>query len=395
MTRPGKRLSPVGALVALARRTVGLMLAWLVIGTACVATDVPSPSPISDPSPALSPGLGASDPTRTTAPASAVPTPTPLAALIAQVDLGRPVFAVTTDPLTGRAYVRTETGVATIDPVTRAVASHLELPGAPGLSAGLALDEEFGLLYVSSRAGHVHVMRPESDGALALVTTVEVGGELGPIAVDTRTHDVYVLDMGVFAGVPGSPPRPGAVLVISGNRRTLAARLDLPGNPLALAVDPRTGRAYVSIGIRGEYVIQVLGLDPLREIARVGTTVAVDLALHPRTGVLYGPYAGAPGAGLPGRITVFDTRTNQAATFVSDIGAQTLAVDWIRDHLYAADGDGRITISRLRGPARPPSTFERLGVTGKPMGLAADPQRRLLYVAILEGRVAIFRDDYP
>jgi DNA-binding beta-propeller fold protein YncE len=373
------------------------MLASLFIVTACIATPPPSATPTSDPSPAASPTGGTADPARATAPASAVPTATPLAPLLGVVDVRRSVFAVAFDPRSGHVYVRTDTGVASVDPVARTVMSHIEDLGSPGLSAGLAFDEQLGFLYVSSRDGRVAVVRPESDGGLALVATIHVAEGLGPITVDTRTHDVYVLDMGVQAGVRGNPPRSGALFVISGNTRTVTTRFELPGNPIAIAVDPSTGRAYVSMRVtpQVEYVIQVLSLERLREIARVGTSVAVDLALHPRTGILYAPYPGAPGAGLQGRITVFDTRTNQAATFVSDIGAHVLAIDWIRDHLYAADIDGHVTIGRLRGPAQPPSTFERLGVNGKPMGLAADPHRRLFYVAILEGRLAIFRDDHP
>jgi hypothetical protein len=383
----------------LASRTAGVLLASLLIGTVCIDARLPPPTPTSDRPPVPTSSLGAGDPTPTAAPPSAALTTAPLAALVAEVNVGRPVFAVTADPRNGRAYVRTETGVASIDPVAGAVTAQLEGLGSPVSPAGLALDEELRLLYVSSRAGSVSVVAPESDGSLALVATVQAGGELGPIAVDTRTHDLYVLEMGVQAGVPGNPSRPGALLVISGHTRTLTTRLDLPGNPLAIALDSSTGRAYLSMRITPppiEYVIQVLSLDPLREIARVGTSVpAVDLALHPRTGILYAPYRGPPGPGLRGRLTVFDTRTNQASTFVSDLSAHALAIDWIRDHLYAADEDGALTIGRLRGPAQPSSTFERLRVSGKPMTLAADARSRLLYVAILEGRVSIFRDEFP
>lgn len=372
-----------------------IVAAALLVNSPALPSEGPMAAPTSLGSPPATPTVAAAGTTATTVPTSA-PTQSALALRVAQVNLGRSVFDVSTGPPGGHVYVRTETGLASVDPAAARVVSHLELAGAPALSAGLAFDEGLGFIYVTSRDA-VHVVRPEADGGLVQVATIEASGELGPVAVDTRTNLVYVLDMGVFAGVAGSPPRSGALLVISGQRRALTARLELPGTPLALVVDARTGRAYVSIRVvpsEVNYVIQAFSLEPLTEIARVGTSMSVDLALHPMTGVIYGPQPGATGADR-GRITVFDTRTNQAATFAIDIGPAMLAIDWIRDHLYAADSDGHLTISRLRGPAEPPLTFERLGVVGKPMGIAADPQRRLFYVAILEGRLAIFRDDHP
>jgi DNA-binding beta-propeller fold protein YncE len=288
-----------------------------------------------------------------------------------------------------------------------------------------AVDQTVHTAYVPSGAdevsmidtNHCNARRP--GGCAAVPRQATVGQNPQAVAVDRRTHTVYVANQ-------GSAPGSGSVSVLDARACNAADRagcrraetLDVPdGNPVGIAVDAATDTVYVATDtISGPNLISVFNGATCNASDRLGCTQAaavlsvgdsggagIDLAIDDSTDTLYvtnNPYADPTG----NAVYVFNAATCNAtdtagcgqtpATVTVGSDPAGLAVDRSTDTLYAvvhAEGDYPASVAVINGatcngsnssgcnqtPAMSPAGLGALGV-------AVDPRTQKLYVTNLQ-----------
>jgi DNA-binding beta-propeller fold protein YncE len=198
--------------------------------------------------------------------------------LISVIDFA--AVSVASDDSSGRLYALRTDGrqIVGVDFKGLDIAQQVSLE--PALTLGqpaptMALDEQARSLYVARIDGGL-VSRV--DLATGLVTSVAVGRAPTAIAVDSRSHRVYVADLG-FQSARASDRRLGNVWVLDPNEMSVRQFVGTPGHLTAMVLDPRS-RRLVALGvdpIAGEYV-QIIELDSAVE-QRVGVPPARLIAL--------------------------------------------------------------------------------------------------------------------
>jgi len=290
-----------------------------------------------------------------------------------------------------------------------------------------AVDQAVHTAYVPSGADDVAMIdtnrcnarRP--GGCAAVPRQATVGQNPQAVAVDRRTHTVYLANLG-----SGSAPGPGSVSVLDARTCNAADRagcpraetLDVPdGNPVGIAVDAATDTVYVATDtISGPNLISVFNGATCNASDRLGCTQAaavlsvgdsggagIDLAIDDSTDTLYvtnNPYADPTG----NAVYVFNAATCNAtdtagcgqtpATVTVGNDPAGLAVDRSTDTIYAvvhAEGDYPASVAVINGatcngsnpsgcnqtPAMSPAGLGALGV-------AVDPRTQKLYVTNLQ-----------
>lgn len=235
--------------------------------------------------------------------------------------------------LAGRRMYVAHTGADRVDVLDCDRRTFLRsLPGLPGV-AGVLIDEEHDLLFTSDReAARVSIFRCSDE---RLLGQVEVGPHPNGLAYDRRRRCLYAFNLGEPLGENCS----ASVIALDSLRVT--ADLPLPGRPRWALYDDERDRVYANI----------------REPAQVAVIDADRLSTERPFPV---PSAGPHGLWLDaGRL------------------------------FCAADGGALVVLDRDSG-----EVVESLPLPGVPDVVMHNPERRRLYVAIVEpGLVCSFDSD--
>ncbi len=178
---------------------------------------------------------------------------------------------VAVDATANTIYVSNADGdspsVTVLDGATRTVKETITL--TEGLS-GIAVDPGTRTVYGSSPTGLLVI-----DASTNTVSgTVPVGGQPTSVAVNARTHDIYVTNAGS-----------NSVSVIDGRTRATAAVIPVGGSPQAVSVDASREAVYVAHAGSGVSVISavtkaVVATVPLQGYATAATTNTKTSAVY-------------------------------------------------------------------------------------------------------------------
>lgn len=233
-------------------------------------------------------------------------------------------LALAADPHSGWAYVATAGAVTALG----APGAGWRVAMPPGEEpAALALDPALERLYVAARAvagepahGRLLAVDARTGGVAA---AVPVGAGLSGLAVDARTHRVYVAD-----------PVAGTVVALAGDPLAIRATIAVGGAPDRLAVDERADRVYLTDSAAGALAAIDERTDAVAETVALGihpTAVAAD----PATGRLF---AAAGGLGV---IAVLGGDGAPLAALRAGAWPFDLVADPAGGRLYAIDGIDR------------------------------------------------------
>jgi DNA-binding beta-propeller fold protein YncE len=182
------------------------------------------------------------------------------------------------DPLTHKVYLHTGTGLVVLDGATNATATvYADAVGS------LALDSAANRVYVSDGATLTVIDATN----YRTISKVEVGKDYGVVAVNPKTHKIYLLDVNY--------PNPGSVMVVDGKTLT-TTKVSVGRSPRELTVDESANAAYL-VDIDSDDLVRIDGVTNRATAARVTHALPL-LAVNPATGRVY-VVAGGPKAGPP------------------------------------------------------------------------------------------------
>ncbi|MHB8736214.1 MAG: YncE family protein [Terriglobales bacterium] len=364
--------------------------AWLLTAaiamSSCTVTlpgDVPSTS---TPSP---------EPVATSANHSGSAAPVAQGQVVADVALAGPAYAVALDTARQRIFVRLAGAVQIFDSSTLQQIASIPVPDGNQWT-GLAFDDFLGYLWVPSWSGTVTLIA--AGGAPRSAATFPVGLNPGPVAVDRRTHDAYVVCMGREALHDDTF---GETWVMDPNAAGPRARIPAGGFPMSVTVNAAANRAYVAVrnpNPGASSFVQVIGAGPddIHAITTIGTSPLVSLVTDERTNRVYASTGVLP-APAGGFVTAVDGQTAQAMTFVAPLLTPTvLGIDASRGHVYLGAYDGQLVIATERGDTQLNySVGARYSIATQPMGIAVDELRHRVYAVTFSQRLVVLRDDWP
>lgn len=352
---------------------------------ACIAQAPPSPTPAVMPA----------GPSVTSATATAAAASPQRTAGAVPITLRGTTVALAIDVGARQLYVRTSESVVLIDlDRLTTIASHELTAGEGSNSTGIAVDRERGRAYVTG-SGQLYALSL-SGGTLRASAPVELGGLLGAVAVDERTHRVFVLDHGRGQGGQAAVPR---LLVVNGDTGQLSASIPLGSSPTSIAVSAATGRVYVSEAATtrsASALVRVFDADSLREVTTIGVSQGGSLVLDEPMNTLYMTSSVSAPAGR--QITLIDARNAQATTFFLPGGVRpnVLGVDPTLGHLYLGGETGTLDIALIRSDYIVPSVTDRgRALGGVPVALAVDPRTHRAFVLLDPGSLVVATDDLP
>jgi YVTN family beta-propeller protein len=313
--------------------------------------------------------------------------------LLTDIPLDYVPSSIAVSPFEHRLFVAdTERGLSAFDTATNRLLDRMGMPMTGGGPVAITLVPGTNRVYVTdTRDNEVLVV----DGStLAVLATV--GPIPAPVAIvsDPKANRIYVASAAGHSALT-SEPGPGAVTVIDGTTNVVVASVVTRGDPVALDVDPILGRLYVAArGLPGDSsLIQVIDLHTNTELATIGVSPPSALIADP---VDKAVYAVSPSAGSFGSKWIeFDSRTNQAATFVDGPGdARVLAWhpgsdDRFRRVYVASQSDVGGVLHIFR--ASPGTTRLReagvVRVGADPVAVAVNGASHLVYVASAADRI--------
>jgi DNA-binding beta-propeller fold protein YncE len=309
-------------------------------------------------------------------------------ALADRLSLSRRPAGAAIDPTGARLFVADAGGdLHVLDPATLA-----ELDRLPGLGAAVNLDPRLGRLYVGDRySGGVHVFD---------LTTLEPLGRIpqpGRPVASPADGLVYILEEGVYRAdgatlelIAGRTTRnsgcngcsyPTGVVVDPNSglfyTTTYSVWVGKPGRTSQVAVDPRTGRAFVAATTGGYQVVYNLALYP--DLSLGEPTRWID-GLYGRP--LYNPFSDQLYLAQGGRLLVLDGQTLEflggvdVAARVSpaeERGIELLAADGESGWLYAAQGEWLLRFEPGGASLDRPAPELVDGLPGPVYGIAVSP----------------------
>jgi DNA-binding beta-propeller fold protein YncE len=301
-----------------------------------------------------------------------------------EVHTGADPESVILDPLTQTLYTANwvDNDVSVIDPTrcnaqTTTGCRH-SAPEAPIPAGALAADPAVHTTYVATSATAVAMINTNdcnahhSAGCSATPPTLTVGTNPAAIAVDRRTHTVYVANQG--AGPTGTV----SVLDARACNATRSAgcstvsTLQVPGgNPDDIAVNPATGTVYVAtITSSGPNLISVFNG------ATCNATVTAGCDQTPAT-VMFGD-SGAGNGGSVAYLAVDHATNTVYATNV------VLGHPFGGDSVFVINGatcDAMDTTGCGRTPATVTLGSDPLGIAYNPWGITVDQATDTIYTA--------------
>ena len=210
------------------------------------------------------------------------------------------------------------------------------------------------------------------DGATNSVATVTVGLQPGGIVVNPLTNRIFALNAG-----------DATLTELNGATNGLIALLDLDAHPFALAVDPVTNRAYISIpldpntGLGNEVTVIDGAENPGGSVSATFGSPGAS-AVNPATNKIYVANPGynplVPGAGA---VLVVDGATDTGTNVVTGSQPVSVAVNALTNKIYVANsGGGSVTV--VDGTNNSTVT---IGAGLQPQFAAANPVTNKIYVA--------------
>jgi YVTN family beta-propeller protein len=279
--------------------------------------------------------------------------------------------SVAVNPVTNRIYVANyaSNDVTVLDAANNATAT---IPVGAG-PRHVAVNPATNKIYVSNvRAGTVSVI----DGATHAVALVSTG-DSGPIAIDQARNRAYVIRGGLA----------DEVSVIHGETNRSYAMAIYSYQPVALALNPYTGKLYVASYTTGD----VRAVDVSFETEYPATTAVgvwskpVAVAVNPVTNKIY-----VISEDERGPIGIIDGPTH-TATFLNPPGhargPRAIAVNTATNKIYAAFAGEVIVIDG----ATHAMTFVPSGTPGAagPLAVAVNEQTNKIYVPNVQGFVTV------
>lgn len=287
------------------------------------------------------------------------------------------VEAVAVDEARHRVYVSGNDKLTAYDSATNTVVWRTNVSGAQGAT----VDPLSGVVYVTGFLSRiVQVVNPANG---AVTDTIEVGVGPNEVALDPRTHTLYVANdiysdpygfygLGVSqipqaageetADIPvNASDSDGAVevavdsddgllyvsqrfsssklSVIDAESHALLHEIDLyPGGWVhGIAVDEERGKIWVASGSNGEVIVIDQQTHTIEDRWDAGYSMW-DVAINPEQGLVFVTDQGCSGSPC-GKVLVFDAETNEQLASVP-IGAGTahrVAVDTSTDKVYVSD----------------------------------------------------------
>jgi DNA-binding beta-propeller fold protein YncE len=182
------------------------------------------------------------------------------------------------NPVTHQVYVMTQTGLVVMDGATNATATvYADAVGR------LVLDPAANRIYLSGGT----TLTVLDSRNYRTIANVAVGKDYGLVAVNSKTHKIYLLDVNY--------PNPGSVAVVDG--KTFATtKVSVGRSPSALTVDESANAAYL-VDMDSDDLVRIDGATNRVTATRV-THALPFLAVNPATGRVY-VVAGGPKAGPP------------------------------------------------------------------------------------------------
>jgi DNA-binding beta-propeller fold protein YncE len=302
--------------------------------------------------------------------------------LLRTVRIGAAPTTVTVDGRHGRVYVvnTTDATVSVLDArsghVVTTLGPFLGLTGnfsrVPMGVSSLAVDAPAGRTLISTIAH-----RGPGGGSLFLFDTtrlsrprvLDAGPTANGLAVDERTHHVFVLTLGTASprGYVG-----GGLTVLASTTGRVLHRVRLAGPPLAMVVDGRRGHAFVLVRTGTVNTLDVLSTGSGR-VVRTIIPGAVDgpLVLAERLGHLF-VAAGA-------RVLMLDARTARVLRVTPVPHEVTaLAVSERAGRVYLVHGqDASVSVLDARSGA----LTRTFGVVQDPTVVTVDDQTQRVFVA--------------
>jgi YVTN family beta-propeller protein len=308
------------------------------------------------------------------------------AQVVATIPLAMHPQAIVADPARGRAYVASSSTDSVYAISGGQVVDELPVGRHP---AALALDGERQLLYVANRAeGTCSVINLAGDGPLR---RVDVGGNPQAIALDPVMGRAYVGDAVVGLGA----------LDVQGRLGLSASAMGMDIIPQRLLADPQRGRLYAIAsngvpGSNGGSIVYALdGADHAHSGLRFGALGATALALDPASGTLF---SASERMGY-GRVQAQDVETGEdiVAALETWKRPRSLAYNTATGHLFVGlysgprrDVDFAPEILVLDGELRQVAS---VAFSGDPGALAVDAINNLVYVCDgKSGRVSLIQD---
>ena len=278
--------------------------------------------------------------------------------------------AIAVNPVTNTIYVANEfsNSVTVIDGATLATSS-VTVGNRPQY---IAVNTATNKVYVSNGGDSTQTV---IDGA-TLVTTRLVTGSNGPIAVNEATNNTYVIRLGNADEVTRIKP----------DLTWYTMAID-SYSPVAQALDARNSKLYVANYATGDVrtvdLSSTSDFPPTKTVAVWGRPVA--LALNPNTGKLY-----VIGEDSRGPINVVDTATNTAVYYAPTghaHGAKAIGVNTATNKVYAAFAGEVVVIDG----ATHAMTFIPSGDANRagPVALVVNERTNKVYVANAQGFVAV------
>lgn len=281
--------------------------------------------------------------------------------VIATIAVGQRPIYVAADQKTNRIYVSNQSDdtVSVIDGATNQV---LATVGTGHYPNGVAVNPKTNTVYVANLSGgSLSII----NGTSWTVSTLAVGSSPAKVAVDPLTGRVFVT----------LEDRDGFLDVVDGKGLKIIAAIPLPAYPLGVAVDSGAHRIYVADFLCGCGKISVVDnkINKVVNTIRLpGASMVVGVALDPRNNFLY---AADENKGL----YVIDRSNGKVLGHISDhsypnevtaIPGTTLAVepDSASDRVAFVDASSFAVKKRVR--------------VGKfPTGVAVNPATKRVYVA--------------
>jgi YVTN family beta-propeller protein len=262
----------------------------------------------------------------------------------------------------GRSFIRLIAGFAAITVLSgyclaESVVATIPQAGSPNQ---IAVNLLTGLAYVAdSGVGMVSVI----DGRTNLqVNTINVGIDPVGVGVNPVTSRLYVSDIIL-----------NLVFVVDTRSNQVITTIPVSGSPARIAVNVRTNRVYVNEFSAA--AVAVIDGATNTQIATITGPGSPDvLAVNEITNRLYisdnNPFSG--------RVAVVDLETNQVVTEITTAGTFTIgvAVDFVRDLVYAADESGILNVINGRNN----TLVQTLALEDGLSEVAVDPFNRRVYV---------------
>jgi WD40 repeat protein len=275
--------------------------------------------------------------------------------------------------------------------------SRLQLPSAPGTPV-LAFDQRGNLIlsgaYNGNRTTDLYSIHPPdgySSGSYAMVRTYDPASSWWPAGDEFYTNDA-VVGGGLLIAAGQDPFGHGVVLVWNEVTGRPVRELKLSGSP-ALGVDVRYDPRLRLIVVRDSNgQVDAWSVGNWRQVAQIALGTATgNIALSPdgltvAAALQYGESSAAP-AGQASKLALIDLRTHS-------LREKTLASAFYRT-AYAPDGS-RLALAgdnvvRFVSPAGGTiSGAPVIQLPGTPENMSYSPDGRLLAVALIDGRTAIY-----